>query len=113
MKIIPGLAGAALIATALVATPADARPRCVWQGHAWRCWNGPAPHAARDRAHMRRKHAEIKRDRRHLRHLKAELRRDVHSGSSSEIRQDRRALNHARRELREDRRDLRQLRWGE
>src|SRR4051812_37975394 len=40
MKFVLTAIGAGVIATAMLSNPADARPKCVWEGHAWRCWNG-------------------------------------------------------------------------
>jgi hypothetical protein len=78
MKLLLGVVGAGIVATALFSNPADARPKCVWQGQAWRCWNS-ANHdqAWRDRDY--RHH-----DWRRAEHLHDRLDRDRYFGSSVE-----------------------------
>ncbi len=39
MKLILSTIAAAMIATAALATPAEAG--CLWDGYAWRCWQHP------------------------------------------------------------------------
>ena len=111
MKSVFGALAVGVLAAALWAGPADARPHCVWRGEAWHCWNSHYQTRA-DRAMIRSKRAEVRHDRRHLRHLQARLHRDIHVGSSNEVTRDMRKLRRAQRELREDRSDLRQDRRG-
>jgi hypothetical protein len=114
MKSLLGMVGAGIVAAALFSNPADARPTCVWEGHAWRCWNSPNHHQAwRDRDYRHRKRAELRHDRHRVERLRNRLERDIHSGNSAEIRRTHRALRGAERELRMDRRELRRDRWGE
>ncbi len=40
MKFVLTAISAGIIATAMLSNPAAARPRCGWEGHHWRCWNG-------------------------------------------------------------------------
>jgi len=45
--------GAGVVAITMLATPADAAPRCVWKGAFWQCWNGHSWYRDRERAEMR------------------------------------------------------------
>jgi hypothetical protein len=108
MKSLLGMVGAGIVAAALLSNPADARPTCVWEGHAWRCWNSANHHQAwRDRDYRHRKRAELYHDRRRVQRLERKLHRDVHTGSTVLVRRDMRRLDRARQELRQDRRELR------
>ena len=77
MKSLLAAIGAGIVAVTILATPADAAPRCVWKGTYWQCWNG---HAWYRDNHRR---AEFRHDWRHARHLGRELRRDIHYGSTA------------------------------
>jgi len=44
MKFVLTAIGAGIIATAMLSNPAAARPRCVWEGHHWNCWNSHSWH---------------------------------------------------------------------
>jgi len=68
MKPLFAALGAGFIAAAMLATPADAAPRCAWKGTFWQCWNGHSWY----RDHNR--HAEFRHDR--------WMGRDMHYGSS-------------------------------
>ena len=108
MKTMVAALGAGIIGIALLGSPAEAR--CVWNGYAWNCFNGPRAEIRHDRARIWERRAELRQDRRHMRHLRARLHRDMHVGSSSELARDMRALHRAHREMRTDRRDLRHAR---
>jgi hypothetical protein len=40
MKSLVAAIGAGVVAIAVLGQPANAAPRCAWEGHHWRCWNG-------------------------------------------------------------------------
>jgi hypothetical protein len=106
MKSLLGVVGVGIIAATLFSNPANARPKCVWEGHAWQCWNSANHHQAwRERDYRHHERAELRHDRRRVEHLSNRLDRDLHSGSSAETRYGRHGLRGAERELRMDRRD--------
>jgi|tagenome__1003787_1003787.scaffolds.fasta_scaffold13160826_1 hypothetical protein len=88
MKSLLAAFGAGVIAVAMLATPAEAAPRCVWKGTYWQCWNGHSWY----RDHHRR--AEFRHDWRHARHME----RDMYYGSSvrHDWRHDRHHLHYGR-----------------
>jgi len=60
MKSLLAAVGAGVIAVAMLATPAEAAPHCVWKGTFWQCWNGHSWY--RDyhkRAEIRHDHGDI------------------------------------------------------
>jgi hypothetical protein len=71
MKSLLAAVGAGVVAITMLATPADAAPRCVWKGTFWQCWNGHSWYRDARRAEMG-----------HDWHHGREMRHDMYYGSS-------------------------------
>src|SRR3954453_350415 len=87
MKLLLGVVSAGIGRTALFTNPADARPKCVWQGQAWQCWNSRNhDHAWHDRDYRHDAWRGDYRhdDWRHAEHMHNRLDRDHYVGSSVE-----------------------------
>jgi hypothetical protein len=73
MKTLLAVVGAGVVAVAMLTQPADAAPRCAWQGTYWKCWNGHSWY----RDHHR--------DRAEFRHEGRWRDRDMHTGNTVEF----------------------------
>jgi hypothetical protein len=108
MKTIAAALGAALLATAVLAGPAQAH--CTGSGHEWSCGRLHHADVRADRLRLHRMRARVRHDWYHLRQMQALLRRDIKGGNPSDVRRDANAVRRAQRDLLGDHRGLRDAR---